>query len=70
MWYFLHEAEMKAALLTDTGFAKILVLFLCVPQSWSFGDYIWLLLTPFIWDLIEEEKMSSCFVQDTGTALH
>jgi hypothetical protein len=67
---FLHEAEMKAALLTDTGFAKILVLFLCVPQSWSFGGYIWLLLTPFIWDLIEEEKMSSCFVQDTGTALH
>jgi hypothetical protein len=29
---------------------------------------IWLLLTPFIWDLTEEEKMSSYFMQDTGTA--
>jgi len=34
-----------------------------------FDGYIWLLLAPFIWDLIEEEKMSSCIMQDTGIAL-
>ena len=88
MRYVLHEAEMQAALLTDTSFAKILVQFLYVPHSWSFVcsecikncsahvfketiifyGYIWLLLTPFIWDLKEEGKMSCCFMQDTGTA--
>jgi hypothetical protein len=36
----------------------------------SFDGYIWLLLAPFIWDLTEKEKMSSCFMQDTGIALH
>lgn len=34
-------------------------------------EFLWLhlvTLTPFIWDLTEEEKMNSCFMQNTVTA--
>jgi hypothetical protein len=38
-------------------------------EAISFDGYIWLLLAPSFWDLTEEEKMSSCIMQDTGIAL-